>query len=75
MTEPNTYAATFELIDTNNDGLIDVAEFRNLMTALGATVDEEQARIAISVIDEDGDGLVTLAELTDYLAENAPGRG
>ena len=72
MSEPDTYAATFELIDTNGDGLIDVTEFKGLMAALGTEVDEEQAQHAIRVIDEDGDGLVTLAELTGYLSENAP---
>ena len=72
MTEPNTYAVAFELIDKNGDGLIDVTEFQGLMAALGAEVSEDQAQHAIRVIDEDGDGLVTLAELTGYLSENAP---
>jgi len=42
------------------------------MNALGGQVTDEAAEHAVSVIDTNGDGLVSLPELADYLEKTAP---
>lgn len=73
MADPNAYAATFELIDADNDGLISAAELKALVSALGDDVSDDAAEEAVRVIDTDGDGLVSLPELTEYLGSRAAG--
>ncbi len=73
MTQREEYASTFALLDADGDGLISAEELHQLMSALGAPVDDEQVRHAVSVMDADGDGLVSLQELADYLATPSAG--
>lgn len=71
MVDTSKYAATFELIDADGDGLVSAAELKELMTRLGDEVTDETAAQAVEIIDGDGDGLVSLDELAGYLESRA----
>ncbi len=72
MASTDEYAATFRIIDTDDDGLITGAEFKRLLDLLGGgSVTEETAASMFGQIDGDGDGQVTLEELSAYLSSDA----
>jgi len=64
----NEYAATFDLVDGDDDGLISAQELVRLMDVLGQRITPEAAQAAIARIDADGDGLINLAEFSAYLS-------
>ncbi|WP_159945115.1 MULTISPECIES: EF-hand domain-containing protein [unclassified Nocardiopsis] len=68
MPDTNEYAATFGFVDADSDGRISAQEYADLMHRLGDTCTEAQAERAIEVMDQDGDGLITLDEFTAYMA-------
>lgn len=71
MAGTGEYAATFDLIDTDDDGLITQPEFKQLLDLLGGgSVEDEIAASMFAKIDADSDGKVNLQELSTYLAEN-----
>jgi Ca2+-binding EF-hand superfamily protein len=74
MTTPADYATTFELLDTDGDGLISASELKALMIALGDDVTDEAAVEAVRIMDQDGDGLVNLEELAGYLGSRSAPR-
>jgi Ca2+-binding EF-hand superfamily protein len=62
------YAPTFALMDTDQDGLITAGEFKQLLDLLGGgSVTDDTAGSMFGRMDADGDGKVTLDELTAYL--------
>jgi calmodulin len=65
------YKATFELIDSDDDGFISAAELVRLFTALGEEVTEEQARLIVRGADDSADDLISLQEFADYMATRA----
>jgi Ca2+-binding EF-hand superfamily protein len=66
------YQAIFSIMDTDDDGLINVTEFRTLLDQLGGgSVTDEVAASMFGSIDVDGDGLVNLRELSSYLASTS----
>ncbi|WP_116247655.1 EF-hand domain-containing protein [Nocardiopsis sp. FIRDI 009] len=69
MPDTNEYATTFAFVDANSDGRISAEEYADLMHRLGDTCTEDQARKAIEVMDQDGDGLITLEEFTAYMSD------
>lgn len=73
MADVSEYETTFALIDIDGDGLITAAELKKLMEALGAEVSDEAAVHAVEVLDTNGDGMVSLPELANYLADPSAG--
>jgi Ca2+-binding EF-hand superfamily protein len=71
VTTPQDYATTFELLDTDGDGLLSAAELKALMLVLGEDITDEAAIEAVRVMDQDGDDLVSLEELAGYLSSRA----
>ena len=67
MSDTSEYAATFALIDLDGDGRITAPELQKLMASLGTELSDDFAVHAVEVIDTNGDGLVSLDELTSYL--------
>ncbi|HEU5160372.1 MAG TPA: EF-hand domain-containing protein [Streptosporangiaceae bacterium] len=65
MTE---YKATFELIDSDDDGLISAAELVRLFTALGEEVTQEQAQQIVRAADASADDRISLQEFATYMA-------
>jgi len=61
------YAATFELVDADGDGLVSVDELHRLMQVLGQEVTEEKAAEILTQLDTDGDGAISLEELSAFL--------
>ncbi|WP_405087239.1 EF-hand domain-containing protein [Microbispora sp. NBC_01389] len=62
------YAATFTLIDTDQDGRISAEELVRLMEVLGQPLTPEGAQGAINKVDADGDGLIDLDEFAAWLS-------
>jgi Ca2+-binding EF-hand superfamily protein len=65
------YKATFELIDSDDDGFISAAELVRLFTALGEEVTEEQAEQIVRGADTSADDLISLEEFAAYMAAKA----
>jgi Ca2+-binding EF-hand superfamily protein len=59
--------AMFMCADTNNDGVVSFDEFKAWLSALGLT-DEEDIKFAFKMIDENGDGELSKAELCEACA-------
>ncbi len=68
MVDTSTYAATFDIVDSNKDGHISAAELKQLMQALGEQITDETAEQAVRQMDGDGDGEITLAEFADHMS-------
>jgi Ca2+-binding EF-hand superfamily protein len=75
MSDTDDYSTTFALIDMDGDGLITATELQEMLTALGGDVTETSAARAVEVMDTDGDGKVSLEELTAYLKDPDTGGG
>jgi Ca2+-binding EF-hand superfamily protein len=69
VSDTNVYAAAFQLMDTDNDGLISAAEVKGMFEAHGETLTDETIAAMIGFMDQDGDGQVSLGELTAYLSQ------
>ncbi len=68
MADATDYAATFKLFDLNGDGLISADELKQVFEKLGDQVSPEALTAMVSFLDSDKDGLISLEELTAYLA-------
>ena len=71
MADATEYKATFELIDSDDDGFISAAELVRLMTILGEQVTEEQAKGIVRAADSSSDDLISLEEFSSYMASKA----
>ena len=71
MTSTADYKTTFELLDTDGDGLISAGELKALMLVLGEDITDDAAVEAVRIMDQDGDGLVDLEELAGFLSSRA----
>ena len=71
MADVTEYKATFELIDSDDDGFISAAELVRLLTVLGEEVTEEQAQQIVRGADSSSDDLISLEEFADYMATKA----
>ena len=67
MSSANDYDATFEAIDTDDDGLITAWELKELMRTMGTELSDDAAATMLGFIDANGDGKVTREELKAYL--------
>jgi calmodulin len=72
VADTSEYAATFELLDTDGDGRLSAAELKNLMSALGDEITDEAAVQAVGVVDDDGDGLISIEEFASWLSSRTP---
>jgi len=52
----------FSKYDHNHDGSVDVAELRSICMEMGALLTEEELRIAVRVLDTDGNGKIEFEE-------------
>lgn len=60
---------TFEYNDLDNDGKIELDEFRRMLEALDAGVAPDEARVGFHEIDADGDGGIELDEFVEWWLE------
>ncbi len=70
MADTTEYAATFTLVDTDNDGLISAQELAALMRNLGDQTTDEQAAEVVRAMDGDGDQRISLEEFASYMSRN-----
>lgn len=59
----------FDYFDTDNNGEIDLVEFRKLVHALGLELDRHEAEERFDGIDQDENGLIDFAEFSAWWAE------
>ncbi|GAA0964365.1 EF-hand domain-containing protein [Actinocorallia libanotica] len=69
----NEYKATFDLIDVDGDGYIDMDELRNLMRALGQEGSTARVVEIMLTADLSLDGKLTLAEFSTLMGRLQPG--
>ncbi|GAA5072841.1 Ca2+-binding EF-hand superfamily protein [Thermocatellispora tengchongensis] len=70
MADLTEYAATFDLVDSDDDGMISAPEMARLMEVLGRPIGPDAAQAAVARLDANGDGLIDLEEFAAYLAAN-----
>ncbi|GAB2812636.1 hypothetical protein GCM10022221_07820 [Actinocorallia aurea] len=63
------YQATFDLIDADGDGFIDVGELSNLMRALGKETSTSRVVEVMVQADLSQDGKMTLGEFAAFMAK------
>lgn len=56
----------FRYNDTNKDGLLEFAEFVEMLGQLEADVSAEEARIGFDAIDTDEDGAISFDEFVEW---------
>ena len=66
MSEPDDLRRRFDEFDTNEDGVIDEAEFAALVAALGVRFDAGQVLTAFMAIDVDGNGRIEFGEFKSW---------
>jgi Ca2+-binding EF-hand superfamily protein len=65
------YKATFELIDSDDDGFISADELVRLLTILGEEVTPAQAEEVVRSADGSADDLISLTEFASYMASKS----
>ncbi|GAB3213426.1 EF-hand domain-containing protein [Marinactinospora thermotolerans] len=68
MAGTDEYAATFDLVDSDDDGRISAAELKRLMEVLGEAITDERAERAVRDMDGDGDGRISLEEFAAFMS-------
>jgi calmodulin len=66
VTDPNRYADSFRILDVDGDGKVSASELVTLMRQLGDDVTDEAAAKAVDLMDNDGDGLISLDEFASW---------
>jgi Ca2+-binding EF-hand superfamily protein len=59
-------SASFRYNDVNKDGLIEFAEFVEMLGQLEAEVSDAEARIGFDEIDTDDDGAISFDEFVEW---------
>jgi len=59
----------FEQADQNDNGQIDLIEFRKLLETLGSSLDPAKAEQLFDIIDGDEDGLIAFPEFEAWYSE------
>jgi len=62
----NDLVEAFSRFDSDDNGLIDQAEFNSLLDALGSTLNAKDREVGFALIDSDDDKTITLAELSQW---------
>ena len=67
--DPEELRETFDYFDADHNGRIDRDEFRQLLDALGAGVDQGEADTGFDIIDLDNNGTISLREFTEWWSD------
>lgn len=67
--EKESFKATFDLYDINNDGHITSSELRTVMNKLGQNPTDEQINDFIKKTDTDENGTIEFNEFCSYLVK------
>uniref|UniRef100_A0A7S4HV10 EF-hand domain-containing protein n=1 Tax=Odontella aurita TaxID=265563 RepID=A0A7S4HV10_9STRA len=65
---------TFRNIDRNGDGVLDMEELANLLTATGGHIGNREAREILELADTDKNGVIDLSEFIAFFANEATRR-
>lgn len=62
----NDLVEAFSRFDSDKNNRIDRSEFDSLLEALGSKMSERDRDLGFAMVDEDGDGSITLDELATW---------
>jgi Ca2+-binding EF-hand superfamily protein len=68
MADTSKYAASFDMVDGDKDGLISADELKRMMQVLGTEVTDDQAATMVRQVDSDADGRITLEEFATFMS-------
>jgi Ca2+-binding EF-hand superfamily protein len=68
MADTSKYAASFDMVDGDKDGLISADELKRMMEVLGTEVTDDQAATMVRQVDSDADGRITLEEFAAFMS-------
>lgn len=60
----------FDKYDADNSGKIDADEFKTLCYSLGQRLNDTELKLAMKMLDEDGDGEINYAEFKKWYKDN-----
>ncbi|WJX25572.1 hypothetical protein P8452_14600 [Trifolium repens] len=67
MDKVTQYVRVFNHFDENGDGKISPSELRQCVEAIGGKMSNEEAEVAVELLDSDGDGLVGLDDFVRFV--------
>lgn len=61
----------FNSCDANNDSLIELSEFSQLLQNIGSEVSEQECRIGFEELDTDKDGMIDFSEFMAWWTDHS----
>jgi Ca2+-binding EF-hand superfamily protein len=67
VADTSKYQTAFDIVDSDDDGLISPIELKAMMQALGDEVTDARAEEMVRRVDGDGDGRISLDEFAAFM--------
>eukprot|EP00743_Colponemidia_sp_Colp-15_P000495 GILK01000559.1.p1 GENE.GILK01000559.1~~GILK01000559.1.p1 ORF type:complete len:734 (-),score=141.90 GILK01000559.1:152-2353(-) len=66
--DPKTIAHVFDIFDKDRNGVVDMDEMLSGLTMMCGGTEQDKVRAAFALFDMNGDGYISLEEMTKYMA-------